>query len=77
MSLFYERNVFINFYFHFFRNCNHFSDELCKSLLGYGIPGWVNRYVCYHIFLLFWCVMFVSEFVLAEYNVEKCMSILA
>jgi hypothetical protein len=24
-------------------NCNHFSDELCRRLLGTGIPGFVNR----------------------------------
>mmetsp|Transcript_57856 Transcript_57856/g.102800 ORF Transcript_57856/g.102800 Transcript_57856/m.102800 type:complete len:333 (+) Transcript_57856:65-1063(+) len=24
------------------RNCNHFSDALCKRLCGQGIPGWVN-----------------------------------
>lgn len=25
------------------RNCNHFSDALCRSLLGRSIPAWVNR----------------------------------
>ncbi|KAI8879622.1 DUF862-domain-containing protein [Backusella circina FSU 941] len=25
------------------RNCNHFSEELCKKLTGKAIPGWVNR----------------------------------
>merc|ERR1712157_218956 len=25
------------------KNCNHFSDKFAKSLLGHGIPGWVNR----------------------------------
>lgn len=25
------------------RNCNHFSDELCRRLTGQGVPGWVNR----------------------------------
>ncbi|KAI7897187.1 PPPDE putative peptidase domain-containing protein [Mucor mucedo] len=25
------------------RNCNHFSEELCKSLTGKTAPGWVNR----------------------------------
>lgn len=25
------------------RNCNHFSDELCYSLLQKGIPSWINR----------------------------------
>jgi len=25
------------------KNCNHFSDALCKTLLGKGIPGFVNR----------------------------------
>lgn len=25
------------------RNCNTFSDEFCKRLLGVGIPGFVNR----------------------------------
>lgn len=26
------------------RNCNHFSDALCRQLTGYGIPNWINRY---------------------------------
>mmetsp|Transcript_76259 Transcript_76259/g.202511 ORF Transcript_76259/g.202511 Transcript_76259/m.202511 type:complete len:263 (-) Transcript_76259:21-809(-) len=26
-----------------FRNCNDFSSEYCKALLGHDIPGWVNR----------------------------------
>ncbi|CAG8459116.1 7342_t:CDS:10 [Ambispora gerdemannii] len=25
------------------RNCNHFSGELCKKLLGKSTPGWINR----------------------------------
>jgi len=25
------------------RNCNTFSDELCRRLCGQGIPSWVNR----------------------------------
>lgn len=25
------------------RNCNHFSDELCKYLCDNKIPGWINR----------------------------------
>jgi len=25
------------------QNCNHFSNELSKRLLGAGVPGWVNR----------------------------------
>ncbi|GAB5029733.1 pppde thiol peptidase family protein [Nannochloropsis oceanica] len=25
------------------RNCNHFSDALCKTLVGASIPAWVNR----------------------------------
>ena len=25
------------------RNCNHFSDDLCRRLLGKGIPGYINR----------------------------------
>ncbi|KAG6501835.1 deSI-like protein At4g17486 isoform X1 [Zingiber officinale] len=25
------------------KNCNHFTDELCRSLTGKPIPGWVNR----------------------------------
>ncbi|KAG1048204.1 hypothetical protein G6F43_009386 [Rhizopus delemar] len=25
------------------RNCNHFSDNLCKRLTGKSIPGWINR----------------------------------
>mmetsp|Transcript_31717 Transcript_31717/g.41925 ORF Transcript_31717/g.41925 Transcript_31717/m.41925 type:complete len:239 (+) Transcript_31717:299-1015(+) len=25
------------------RNCNHFSEALCKALTGRSIPGWVNR----------------------------------
>ena len=25
------------------RNCNHFSEDLCRRLTGQGVPGWVNR----------------------------------
>ncbi|WOL06095.1 deSI-like protein [Canna indica] len=25
------------------KNCNHFTDEVCKQLTGKRIPGWVNR----------------------------------
>ena len=25
------------------KNCNHFSDEFCKRLVGRGIPGYINR----------------------------------
>ncbi|GMP95714.1 hypothetical protein CsSME_00044652 [Camellia sinensis var. sinensis] len=25
------------------KNCNHFTDEVCKRLTGKNIPGWVNR----------------------------------
>ncbi|KAG6521229.1 deSI-like protein At4g17486 isoform X1 [Zingiber officinale] len=25
------------------KNCNHFTDEVCRSLTGKSIPGWVNR----------------------------------
>ena len=25
------------------RNCNHFSDQLCFTLLGVHIPSWINR----------------------------------
>jgi len=25
------------------RNCNHFTDYLCRKLTGKGIPGWLNR----------------------------------
>ncbi|CAK7356318.1 unnamed protein product [Dovyalis caffra] len=25
------------------KNCNHFTDEVCKRLTGKPIPGWVNR----------------------------------
>lgn len=25
------------------KNCNHFTDEVCKQLTGKQIPGWVNR----------------------------------
>ncbi|KAG8060032.1 hypothetical protein GUJ93_ZPchr0002g25932 [Zizania palustris] len=25
------------------KNCNHFTDDVCKSLTGKPIPGWVNR----------------------------------
>ncbi|XP_021893641.1 deSI-like protein At4g17486 isoform X3 [Carica papaya] len=25
------------------KNCNHFTDEVCKQLTGKPIPGWVNR----------------------------------
>ena len=24
-------------------NCNHFSDALCRELVGWGLPGYVNR----------------------------------
>lgn len=25
------------------RNCNHFSEEMCRRLTGQGVPGWINR----------------------------------
>jgi hypothetical protein len=25
------------------KNCNHFSEDVCRRLTGKGIPGWVNR----------------------------------
>jgi hypothetical protein len=25
------------------KNCNHFTDDLCRRLMGKSIPGWVNR----------------------------------
>ncbi|XP_051115022.1 deSI-like protein At4g17486 isoform X2 [Andrographis paniculata] len=25
------------------RNCNHFTDDVCRRLTGKSIPGWVNR----------------------------------
>jgi hypothetical protein len=25
------------------KNCNHFTDEVCKRLTGKPIPGWINR----------------------------------
>ncbi len=25
------------------KNCNHFSDDVCRQLIGRSIPGWVNR----------------------------------
>lgn len=25
------------------KNCNHFTDDVCKQLTGKPIPGWVNR----------------------------------
>lgn len=25
------------------KNCNHFTDDVCKKLTGKPIPGWVNR----------------------------------
>ncbi|KAK3428960.1 hypothetical protein EUGRSUZ_E00380 [Eucalyptus grandis] len=25
------------------KNCNHFTDDVCKELTGKSIPGWVNR----------------------------------
>ncbi len=28
------------------RNCNHFSNEVSKRVLGKGIPGYVNRLAC-------------------------------
>ncbi|CAH9078799.1 unnamed protein product [Cuscuta epithymum] len=26
-----------------YKNCNNFTDDIAKRLLGKGIPGWVNR----------------------------------
>ncbi|CAA7397324.1 unnamed protein product [Spirodela intermedia] len=26
-----------------FKNCNHFTDDICSRLTGKRIPGWVNR----------------------------------
>lgn len=26
-----------------YRNCNHFSEDLCKRLTGKTAPGWINR----------------------------------
>ncbi|KAJ0964740.1 hypothetical protein J5N97_025878 [Dioscorea zingiberensis] len=26
-----------------FKNCNHFTDDVCMKLIGKQIPGWVNR----------------------------------
>jgi len=26
-----------------YRNCNHFSNDLCRRILETGIPGWINR----------------------------------
>ena len=39
------------------KNCNHFTDDVCKNLTGKPIPGWVNRlarvgWYHYHMFLL-------------------------
>ena len=25
------------------RNCNHFTDDFCRRIIGVGIPGFVNR----------------------------------
>jgi len=25
------------------KNCNHFTDALCRALTGKGIPSWINR----------------------------------
>merc|ERR1712203_1000668 len=33
-----------NTYDPFKRNCNHFSDALCKELFGKGAPSHVNRF---------------------------------
>ncbi len=36
--------TFLGSKYHLLRcNCNHFSDELARRLLGFGIPGYVNR----------------------------------
>lgn len=35
------------------KNCNHFTDDVCKQLTGKAIPGWVNRLARLGTFL-FW-----------------------
>ena len=35
------------------RNCNNFSNDLCKALLGIEIPGYVNR--CAYLASFFSC----------------------
>ena len=35
------------------RNCNNFSNDLCKALLGTEIPGYVNR--CAYLASFFSC----------------------
>jgi deubiquitinase DESI2 len=40
------------------KNCNHFTDDVCKSLTGKSIPAWVNRLArvgryLYHYSLVF------------------------
>lgn len=44
-----------------FKNCNHFTDDICSRLTGKRIPGWVNRlahlgtfpFLCKEISVLF------------------------
>lgn len=32
-----------NSYSLFYKNCNHFSNDLCQRLCGKSIPKWINR----------------------------------
>jgi len=40
------------------RNCNVFSEALCRKLLGKGIPGFVNR-LAYMGGMLYSCLDFI------------------
>jgi deubiquitinase DESI2 len=35
------------------KNCNHFTADVCKSLTGKAVPGWVNRLARLGYVLLF------------------------
>lgn len=39
---------------YYFRNCNHFSNDVCKTLLGVSIPSYINR--CAYLASWFSCL---------------------